>query len=139
MGFTSAEDFVTLVTANFDHTNVGTIAADPTIALVSKYAGTSFPDNGLILVDDETLSRNDKRAGYRQEFYTLSVTLQYKSTDTTVIKAILTELDRVLNANDVSPTRSYEYQIIYGWNTGFLDGIMELLIEAKTAWNLLNT
>ncbi len=132
--YTAAEDLVTLYIADFVHTNVGTIAADPTISLRSNWDPTSFETNGAVIIDDESLSRVEKGGNGKVEVYTLKLTALYSSTTTAVLQLIVTELDRINNANNDDASRSYYISFIYQRNTGFRDGLVNLIVEMRKEW-----
>ena len=141
MGNTASEDFITLLTTTFDHSNTTNLTADPSFFVKSEMAFTSFPTNGFITVERERLSRNDIRGNYVLRVYTLDVLIVYHpaTAASTDIKEIITEVERVCNANNESVTRTYGFEILYDWDTSEIDSQASCQISASKFWELKNT
>ncbi len=136
-----AIDLRALLVADFVHTNVNAdvtgdpLTADPSI----RYRGENDPDahisNGEIEIVNERAERPTTNASYQSEIYQLECKVTYEgvgqtTTDPEIIKAILAEIERIFNAENISNTRVYDWQLDYGWRGSFLIGIIDFVVTA---------
>jgi hypothetical protein len=140
MVFTAAEDLDTLLTADYVHTNVTSLTADPSIRKIGDDPPSDF-DNGEILIGEERLVNTEQQGNYKREIYQLTVIVEYSvgSTSSTSLKEMVAEMERVFNANNLLITRTYEYFIKYSWLGSYIEGHMELIIEAISKFSVVNT
>lgn len=133
MVYQAAEEFRDLLVAQFDHTNVGggtELSADPQIVLKNDIdLSGGHPGDGLIIITKERLVRTAQSGNYRDDVYNLEIVIVYDSADSDLLKSILEEIETVINANNLSISRTAYYQIIYEWNTSESDGKLKTMIE----------
>lgn len=141
MGYTALEDLKTLLTNNFIHTNITsvTLTADPAIVYRKNLSITTYPGNGLIILEKENLVRIETAGNYRIEVYAIDMTLMYDSSTSAGIKEILDEIDRVFNANNDDSSRSFDYKLLFVWDSGTADALIEIKAEATKKWTANNT
>lgn len=133
MTFTIAEDLKTLLIANFDHTNVGTIAADPNIKLIEDDRPATKEANGIIEIGQERLVRSDSHGSWVSKTFIVDITISYPSNTSTVLKKIVSEIERVVDAESIAHT-SYFYRVKeYVWTGAYREGTMDIRIEVLDA------
>jgi len=131
VSFTIAEDLQSLLDTNYDYTNTSA-SAKPNIRLKESNKPTTHSTNGEIIVEDEQLVRIDKKGQYRDETYVVKVRLTYNSANSTIIKQMLAEIDRVLETESKAHT-SYYYKFSYVWKARYKKGVINLLVEVLNA------
>lgn len=134
-------DLRAMLVADFVHTNVNAavtgdpLTADPSI----RYRGENDPDtpisNGQIELVNERAEKPTTNKSYQSEIYLIECKLIYEgvgqtTTDPEIIKAMLSEIERIFNAENVSNTRTYDWQLDYGWRGSFLIGIIDFIVTA---------
>lgn len=132
MGYTIIEDLKTFLVANFVHTNVAGLSADPNIKLGGDDDPTSFSSNGDILLTDEIFLRQDIQGNYRTQSWQIIGYVLYPSSDSVIIKLILTEIDRILKVNNANISRTKIYELQPRWDSNYGTGIVEFNILATT-------
>ena len=114
-------DLHALVNANFVHTNVQgatieNLSADPEIEIRTDFMTTPVArnSNGNIVFTKETEVQSNERGEFRDEVFMIDLYIYYESlvkVDDATINAIKSELRRVLNVNNFSSARSWEWLV----------------------------
>jgi hypothetical protein len=113
----------------FLYGNVLSLTAKPSIRASTDDDPLSFPTNGEIIVQNERLLNMDTFFSHRDEFYQLRVTITHESVETTIRKKIIEEIDRVMKVHNGLNSRSYRYSIGYDYDTNFVAGSTEMIVE----------
>lgn len=131
-------DLHTILTADFVYGNVnaavtGTpLTANPVI----RYRDGTPPDtwigNGEIVIVKERAGTPISNGSYQTEQYLVDCFIAYGEgtgiTNPEIIKAILAEIERVFNAENVSNTRVYDWSLEYDWRGSFLIGVLDFIV-----------
>lgn len=138
----AAIDLKTMLTADFVHTNVGTISADPAMKYFSDVEATTYESNGEIVIRNERAGKPLSNGSYQAEQYLMDCFIVYEKEDATspaIIKAILKEIERVFNAENNSNTRTYDWQLESNWPGPYQIGIVNFVVIATTLTYAVNT
>ena len=128
--FTPVTDLETYWSANFDHTNVTSLTADPAFTRKSEDITPTASANGVIDFKGSRMIGNHYKGDYyRNEIFAIDFDIFYEGNETT-IREILGELDRLNNVNNQSSTRTYHYKLIYEWDGDVDIGKIECTIIA---------
>ena len=106
------EDLRDYIVANFTHTNVTGLGADPECFMAYELIGKlAYPSNGQVTVGgDSLIDMRQIGTEYADEVYEVDLRITCTSTTSQKIKEILTELRRIFWANNVSATRTVTYK-----------------------------
>jgi hypothetical protein len=127
--FTQIEDMIALF-ETFSHANVAGVSGTPTVkGPEDENPGSLSPraDNGLIEVLNSELVRYENESfGHRDEVYQSDVNIWF----TGDIWDYYEEIDRLINANNVSASRTYEYELllVYSGERGQGVKLIELIV-----------
>ncbi len=133
MVFTASEDLTSLLNSNFDHTQVTGLTADPSIRQKFESKPAAHESNGTILVGEERLLEAvTHNLFFRSEKYRIQVKIIYteQTTDSTVLKELLAEVQSVIDTNNSNAARTYDYKVLYHWKGRVKSGVLYLEIDA---------
>ncbi len=114
-------DLHAYVNTNFDHTNVAgatieDLSADPEIEIRTDFMTNPVArnNNGNIVFTKETEIAPNERGEFRDEVFMIDTYIYYESlvkVDDATINAIKSEIRRILNVNNFSSARSWEWLV----------------------------
>lgn len=131
--FTCAEDLKTLLVAH-DFTANALISTDPTIILHYEDHPATYPENGLIIIGDESLNNEVEYIKHSEFSYRILLEVQYDSTTSAYLKALLTEIKSAFNTNNDTSGRSYFWKILYNWKGLVKLGNIQVMVDAVEEW-----
>lgn len=133
--FTAIEDLKTIIDDNFVFGNVTGLTAKPVIVTQGDdNTDIEADENGKIVLEDEDLLRRDKFGEYQNHIYLIKGYISYNSTDSTALKEFIKELDRIFDVNNLSDSRSYDYDLTFDWGTNFKAGIVNIEVISTKLW-----
>ncbi|KKN58858.1 hypothetical protein LCGC14_0547650 [marine sediment metagenome] len=107
----------------------------PNIRLLDDYSPDSHPDDGEIIIKDEQLLRIDPFNGSRSETFLVDIDVKYDdytASAPTIIKLLLAEIDRVMDAESIAHT-TYYYKPRYNWLGSYRLGVVRFQVEVLNA------
>ncbi len=127
----AATDITGITPAGFNPSNLTNISTRPTMIL----QGDKLPhyySMATIIIKEENLLGFESSYAVRKESYKLSLEIRVKLQSASIaIKDLIAEIDTKNKTNNALQTREYYYEISYGWNSAYLDGVVNLFVECK--------
>lgn len=96
--------------ANFVHTNVSGLTADPTVQTKDDGLSTSDSNGTIQIVDSDFIRFQWRDRQTRDEIWDVRIEVFY-SGNLTTLREIVGEMDRLNNVNNQDATRTYEVYI----------------------------
>jgi hypothetical protein len=127
-------DFYDIIkAANFVHTNVTGLTGDPSIRMIGDDPPSSNPANGEIVLKRQHRGTPIVYATHRYNRFLVTGEVVYfkagGSSDQT-INEMMAEMIRLLDANNESPTRSYDFEVIdEDYNGNYEAGVINFTAE----------